>query len=97
MKNLRVKKVKQSDVGTYVWKLPNGNILANEDGEILNCPAVRGDIGQQIAIAKAARHYGYPEGEAVFEEVHRCTEAEYWEQMDQLVNQGISPQLNIRR
>lgn len=97
MKNMRVKKQKQSDVGSYVWKLPNGNILANEDGEILNCPSVRGDLGQQIAIAKAARSLGFPEGVAVFEEVHRCTESEYWEQMDQLVNQGISPQLNIRR
>lgn len=97
MKNVKIRKQKQSDVGSYVWQLPNGNLLANEDGEILNCPAVRGDIGQQIAIAKAARHYGYPEGTAVFEEVHRCTESEYWEQMDQFVNKGISPQLNIRR
>lgn len=94
---MRMKKVKQSDVGSYVWELPNGNILANEDGEILNCPAVRGDIGQQIAIAKAARSMGFPDGRAVFEEVHRCTESEYWEQMDQLVNYGVSPQLNIRR
>lgn len=97
MKNFKVKKIKQTDVGTYVWKLPSGNLLANEDGEILNCPAVRGDIGQQIAIAKAARSFGYPEGEAVFEEVHRCTESEYWEQVDQFVNSGVSPHLNIRR
>lgn len=94
---MKMKKIKQSDVGSYVWKLPNGNILANEDGEILNCPAVRGDIGQQIALAKAARSLGFPDGHAVFEEVHRCTESEYWEQMDQLVNHGVSPQLNIRR
>lgn len=94
---MKIKREKQSDVGSYVWRLPSGNILANEDGEILNCPSVRGDIGQQIAIAKAARHFGYTEGEAVFEEVHRCTESEYWEQMDQFVNQGVSPQLNIRR
>lgn len=97
MKNIKVRKEKQSDVGVYVWKLPNGNILADSDGNILNCPAVRGDIGQQIAIAKAARHYGYPDGTAVFEEVHRCTESEYQAQMDQLINQGISPHLNIRR
>lgn len=97
MKKTSVKKIKQSDVGSYVWRLPNGKLLANESEEILNCPSVRGDIGQQIAIAKAARHYGFPEGEAVFEEAHRCTEAEYWEQMDQLVNHGVSPQLNIRR
>lgn len=97
MKNVKVRKQKQSDVGTYVWRLPNGNILANEDGEILNCPAVRGDIGQQIALAKAARSFGYPDGTAVFEEVHRCTESEYSEQMNQLVNYGVSPQLNIRR
>lgn len=97
MKNMKVKKVKQSDVGTYVWRLPNGNLLANEDGEILNCPAVRGDFGQQIAIAKAARSFGYEEGSAVFEEVHRCTESEYWEQVNQFVNEGVSPQLNIRR
>lgn len=94
---LRQSKIRESDIGVYVWELPNGNILANTDGEILNVPAEYGDISKMVEIQKAAKHYGFPEGRAVFEEVHRCTEQEYQDQMQELIENGTTPYLGIRK
>lgn len=90
-------KVRESDIGVYIWELPNGSILANTDGEILNVPSEFGDLSKMVELQRAAKHYGYPEGRAVFEEVHRCTEQEYQDQMEALVEQGTTPYLGIRK
>ena len=94
---MKIKRVRESQVGVYVWELPNGNILANTDGEILNVPSEFGDLSKMAELQRAAKHYGYPDGKAVFEEVHRCTESEYQAQMEALIEQGQSPYLGIRK
>ena len=94
---MKMKRVRESDIGVYIWKLPNGNILANTDGEILNVPSEHGDITKMAELQKAAAHFGYPDGQAVFEEVHRCTEQEYQDQMQELIESGTTPYLKIRK
>lgn len=95
--DMKKTKVRESDVGVYIWELPNGNILANTEGEILNVPSVFGDLSKMVELQVAAKHYGYPEGRAVFEEVHRCTDQEYQDQMQQLIETGTTPYLGIRK
>lgn len=90
-------KIRESDIGVYIWELPNGNILANTEGEILNVPSEFGDITKMAELQRAAKHFGFPEGRAVFEEVHRCTEQEYQDQMQELIEQGTTPYLGIRK
>ena len=94
---MKMKRVRESDIGVYIWKLPNGNILANTDGEILNIPSEHGDITKMAELQRAATHFGYPDGQAVFEEVHRCTEQEYQDQMQELIENGTTPYLKIRK
>lgn len=94
---MKRQKVRESDIGVYVWELPNGNILANTDGEILNVPSEFGDISKMAELQRAARYYGYPEGRAVFEEVHRCTEQEYQDQLQEFIDHGTTPYLGIRK
>lgn len=94
---MKKQKVRESDIGVYIWELPNGNILANTEGEILNVPAEFGDITKMAELQRAASHFGYPEGRAVFEEVHRCTEQEYQDQMQQLIETGTTPYLGIKK
>lgn len=95
--DMKKTKVRESDVGVYIWELPNGNVLANTEGEILNVPSVFGDLSKMVELQVAAKHYGYPEGRAVFEEVHRCTDQEYQDQMQQLIETGTTPYLGIRK
>lgn len=94
---LRKSKIRESDIGVYVWQLPNGNILADTDGNILNVPSEFGNLSKMVELQVAAKHYGYPDGKAVFEEVHRCTEQEYQDQMQELIEHGTTPYLGIRK
>lgn len=94
---LRKSKIRESDIGVYVWQLPNGNVLADTDGNILNVPSEFGNLSKMVELQVAAKHYGYPDGKAVFEEVHRCTEQEYQDQMQELIERGTTPFLGIRK
>ena len=81
----------QSNWGVYVWKLPDGNILGDTNKNIMNIPATRHDLAAISAITQAARHYGFPEGEAYFMGgQRRVTDEEYSEQVDRM-KQGYIP------
>ena len=80
--------------GLYFWQLPDGHLLKDGEGRMLNIPSVKGDIGQMANLRQAAAHYGYPEGQPWFYAgVNRATDEEYDEQIDRL-NQGLIPSLN---
>lgn len=80
--------------GLYFWQLPDGHLLKDGEGRMLNIPSVKGDIGQMAKLRQAAAHYGYPEGQPWFYAgVNRATDEEYDEQIDRL-NQGLIPSLN---
>jgi hypothetical protein len=77
----------KSRYGIYVWRLPDGSIFADEDRNVLNIPAERGDITKMVEIKKVASHYGQPDGEAVFiPGVGRVTEEEYQQDMERMNN-----------
>ena len=80
--------------GLYFWQLPDGHLLKDGEGRMLNIPSVKGDIGQMAKLRQAAAHYGYPEGQPWFYAgVNRATDEQYDEQIDRL-NQGLIPSLN---
>ena len=82
---------KQGDDGIYVWRTPEGKIVGDGNGNIMNIPARRGDITAISKITKAAAHYGFPEGEAVFRAgQHRITDEEHSVQVDRM-SQGYIP------
>lgn len=51
----------------WVWQLPDGSILADDDENVMHVFGTR-EIGRVASqkLAEAARYYGFPEGEAVF-------------------------------
>lgn len=80
--------------GLYFWQLPDGHLFRNEDGDMLNIPSVKGDIGQMAKLRAAAAHYGQPDGKPWFYAgANRATDEEYEEQVDRLKN-GLIPSMN---
>ena len=80
--------------GLYFWKLPDGHLFRDEEGNMLNIPSVKGDLGQMAKLRAAAAHYGQPEGEPWFYAgVGRATDEEYEEQKARL-REGLIPSLN---
>ena len=80
--------------GLYFWQLPDGHLFRNEDNELLNIPAYKGDLRAIKEIKDAAAHYGQPEGRPwFFSGGRRATDEEYSEQLDRL-REGYIPSLN---
>ena len=81
----------ESDYGIYVWKLPNGQLFMDDDGNTLNIPSMRYDIECIKIITEAARYWGEPEGEAVFMAgVGRATDSQAREDIDRMA-EGLTP------
>lgn len=80
-----------ADYGIYVWKLPNGNLFQDDDGNTLNVPSKKYDISKMNALADAAKYWGQPEGEAVFMAgVGRSTEEQRQEDVQRMAD-GLTP------
>lgn len=74
--------VEEVPYGMYVWQTPDGEVLGDGDGNIMNVFCMKGDQKSIRALAEAARHYGFPEGEAVWwSGKRRITDEEYEEQL----------------
>jgi hypothetical protein len=73
--------VEEVPYGMYVWECPDGEILGDGDGNIMNVFCMKGDRKAIQALRDAARHYGFPEGRPVWwSGKRRVTDEEYEEQ-----------------
>jgi hypothetical protein len=86
---------KKYNWGLYVYKKSTGKWFTDGEGNILNIPAVRGDLTKIAELKQAAKHYGDDgDGEAVFVPgLTRVSDEEYSEQMDRFKN-GLIPSMN---
>lgn len=58
--------IEETSWGMYVWQTPDGEVLGDADGNIMNVFTTKGNRKSIQALADAARHYGFPEGKAVW-------------------------------
>lgn len=86
----RTRFVSETNNGIYVWRLPNGDFLA-EGLNVLSIDSVRGDIQKMAAITRAARDYGYPDGTPVFVEGNRKITDEEFEIQYERMRNGLIP------
>ncbi len=73
----------------------NGKWFTDGEGNVLNIPAVRGDLTKIAELKQAAKYYGDEgDGEAIFVPgLTRISEEEHTEQMDRFKN-GLLPSMN---
>jgi hypothetical protein len=80
--------------GVYFWKLPNGHLFKDDDGNMLSIDSVEGDLGKMAEIRKAAAYYGQPEGEPWFYAgIKKVTDEQYEEQKARLA-EGLIPSMD---
>lgn len=58
--------IEEVPYGMYVWQTPDGEVLGDGDGNVMNVFCMKGDRKAIAALADAARYYGFPEGKAVW-------------------------------
>lgn len=86
---------KQYDWGLYVYKKASGRWFTDGNGNVLNIPAMKGDLSKINELKNAAKYYGDPgDGECIFVPgLTRISDSEHSEQVDRMVN-GLIPSMN---
>lgn len=91
MRSKKMSRVSETNLGMYVWLLPSGKYLSDDDNNYMNIVARRGDIKAMAKLREAAIYYGFPDGEPKFIEGARRVNQE--ERLEQLARQkaGLIP------
>lgn len=77
--------------GVYVWKLPDGEFLGDDEGNFLLIQAMRGDEKRINTLRQAAKYYGHEEGEPVFWSGKRPISDEEYENQIARAKAGLTP------
>lgn len=90
-KKNRLKEVKETNLGVYIWQMPDGSLLVDEDMNFLSITAMRGDITAMSRITDAAKNLGYGDGHPIFAEGRMKIDDEEYEEQVQRLNDGQIP------
>ena len=91
MGKMKVTPVDEVSYGLYVWQMPDGSLVVDQDGNYLNVSAMKGDIKRINNLKKAAKELGLEEGKPLWFSGHRrVTNDEYLEQK-QRMEWGLVP------
>lgn len=58
--------IEEVPYGMYVWECSDGEVLGDDEGNVMNVFCMKGDRKAIDVITQAARHYGFPDGKAVW-------------------------------
>jgi hypothetical protein len=96
MSKMKVQQVEEVSYGLYLWQMPNGSVVTDEDGNYLNVAAMKGDVRKINALRQAAKSYGLEEGQPVWFSGHRqITDDEYNDQKERLEWGLIPDELDV--
>ena len=89
------KKIKVNDeesiLGIYVWEMPDGRWIGDDDGNFLSITSKRGNRERIEALSKAVRSYGIYEGQPKFLSGRRKIDDEEYELQQQRLKWGLTP------
>lgn len=88
-KNLKV--VQETDIGIYVWEMPDGRWVGDEDGHFMLIQAKQGDLKRIAQLRDAAKAHGVTEGRPYFLAGHRPVTDEQYEEQRQRLAFGLTP------
>lgn len=74
--------VKEVPYGLYVWRMPDGRWVGDDQGNFLNVQAMEGDLTKIQMLVNAVKEFGIEEGSPLYLSGNRrVTDEEYEEQI----------------
>lgn len=83
--------VKDHEFGVYLWQMPNGGLVADEDGAYLSIASAEGDIKRIEEITKVAGLYGLQDGVPIFFPGRRKIDQEEYQRQRARMELGLIP------
>ena len=81
----------ESTLGIYVWEMPDGRWIGDDDGNFLSVTAKKGNRSLIDALAREVRSYGIYEGGPKFLSARRKISDEEFDHQKQRLNWGLVP------
>lgn len=91
MPKMKITPIEEVQYGIYVWQMPDGSIVCDEDRNYLNVAAMKGDIKRINALKKAAKELGLEEGKPLWFSGHRRVTDEEYQEQKQRLEWGLVP------
>ena len=84
-------KQNETTLGIYVWEMPDGRWIGDDEGNFLSITSKRGNRQRIDALAREVRSYGIYEGQPVFLEGRRKIDDEEYQYQQQRLKWGLTP------
>ena len=89
--NKNTKIVEETTLGIYVWEMPDGRWIGDDDGNFLSVTAKKGNRSLIDALAREVRSYGIYEGGPKFLSARRKINDEEFAEQKQRLEWGLVP------
>jgi hypothetical protein len=86
---MKITPVEEVNYGTYLWSLPDGKLVTDEEGNFMCIYAIKGDVKKITELRNFAKSYGVEEGEPVWFSGHRPVSQEEYENQKQRLDWGL--------
>jgi hypothetical protein len=83
--------IEETRLGIYVWEMPDGRWIGDDDGNFLSITATKGNRSKIAALADAVRHYGISDGQPKFLSGRRKIDDEEFEHQNERLKWGLTP------
>lgn len=87
----KVRIVEETDWGLYIWEMPDGSIVSDDEKNFLNIPSHRHDKEKIKILTDTVKSFGIQEGRPVFLSGHRRVTDEEYEYQKQRLEWGLTP------
>lgn len=91
MNNSRLTQIEETIYGVYVWEMPDGKWVGDDEGHYMLISSVKGDKDKIQALTDAARSYGVTEGKPVFLAGRRKVTDEEYSMQETRLKLGLTP------
>jgi hypothetical protein len=81
----------ETRLGIYVWEMPDGRWIGDDDGNYLSVTAMKNNKAKIDALANTVRSFGIYEGAPKFLSGRRKIDDEEFEYQKQRLNWGLVP------
>lgn len=86
---MKITPVEEVNYGTYLWQMPDGKLVSDEEGSFMCIYAIKGDVKKITELRNFAKSYGIEEGEPVWFSGHRPISAEEYDNQKQRMDWGL--------
>lgn len=91
IKRVNQSTVEETTLGIYVWEMPDGRWIGDDEGNYLSITSKKGNKARIRLLADAVRHYGITEGSPKFLSGRRKIDDEEYEYQQQRLKWGLTP------